>query len=123
MLISVKSKDHYGNDILINSDRIQYIVPNGDMTIFYFSKTEFVVVTESFDSIKDKIFPKSEKILPKFSTITEDKSASIDVSEYKDLDTYPANLPRLPTGFVDKRTTAYKEYIADSKVSNSGNDK
>lgn len=110
-MLTVKSKDHYNKEILINPDKIQYIVPSiGGEAVIYFSKTDYLVIAEDFDSFKVKFTASTkQKELPAVSSVVDLES---DLAGYKDLDQYPANLPRLPTGYVDKRTTVYKEYIA-----------
>ncbi len=110
-MLTVKSKEHYNKEILINPDNIQYIVPSiGGEAVVYFSKTDYLVVAEDYDVFKAK-FTVSKRQKELSSTSSDDNFESGSIG-YKDLDQYPANLPRLPTGYVDRRTTAYKEYIA-----------
>jgi hypothetical protein len=107
-MITVKSREHSGQEILINEDNIQYISPSiSGETVVYFSETNFLVISEPFDTFKRRFSAKPRITLEQ--SFQPDESAKV---EYKDLDQYPENLPRLPTGYVDKRTTAYKEYIA-----------
>lgn len=106
-MIKALSRDHRGSEVLINENNILYAVPsiNGE-TIVYFDKVNFLVLTESFDDYKKRFEP------PKTIFSNSTAAEHLPVGSYKDLDSYPEYLPRLPTGYVDKRTTQYKEYIA-----------
>jgi hypothetical protein len=100
-MITTKTKD--GTELLINTANITFAVPTRDNgTVVHFNENTFRVIDESFDSFKSRF----SASIPVSQLITENILAS------KDLDQYPEHLPRLPTGYVDKRTTAYKEYMA-----------
>ena len=71
---------------------------------------EVIPCNESVDAIMSQIRSLTtvnpvEKVLPE--TVYQDNV------QYKDLDRYPAHLPRLPTGYVDKRTSQYKEFVSN----------
>lgn len=113
-MLLFKSRDHDGVEIIINQNSVRYALPTLDgNTVVYFDDKNFIVVLEKFDSFKKKVLDvKPESIAHSTAATTATASFSTPEDEYKDLDTYPGYLPRLPTGYVDKRTTLYKEWVA-----------
>lgn len=110
MFYTFKSRDHDGVDILVNIDQIQYALPTLDgNTVLYFDSKNFTVISEKFEEFKKKVLGEPAQK----QSVSAQKTETYDTSGYKDLEHYPADLPRLPTGYVDKRTTAYKEYMAN----------
>jgi hypothetical protein len=110
-MITTKTKD--GTDILINETNIIYASPTRDNgVVVYFKDNTYIVIGESFLDLKARFEPvvATEKTVMEILGIPDSQTNTADL--YKDLDQYPAHLPRLPTGYVDKRTTAYKEYVA-----------
>jgi hypothetical protein len=105
-MITTKTKD--GTEILINTSNITFAAPTRDNgTVVHFTENTYKVIDESFDSFKSRFA--APVLTQKFVTTTSEQTVDVKA---KDFDEYPEHLPRLPTGSVDKRTTAYKEYIA-----------
>ena len=108
-MIVVKSKNQFGEEILVNSAKICYVVPSsgGQESVIFFDNDTHISILEPFDEFRKRF----------------ENKPTVKVSEYKvlELDTestdgYPAHLPRLPTGNVDKRTNQYKEWIASKET-------
>ena len=103
-MITVKSKNQFGEEILVNTSKIIYVIPSsgGIESTIFFDNDVHLTILEPFDEFKkrfDKVVFKAADILnniPSSSTKTDE---------------YPDHLPRLPTGNVDKRTVQYKEWI------------
>lgn len=114
-MLLFKSRDHDGAEIIINQSSVRYALPTLDgNTVIYFDDKNFIVVLEKFESFKKKVLDVVSDPLVSLSGTSAAATASFSSAEdeYKDLDTYPGYLPRLPTGYVDKRTTLYKEWFA-----------
>lgn len=110
MFISVKSKSHGNLDTLINTSNIVKLAPSMD-----FTSTHITLSTGDVINVEGNFESFSKLLLPKIQS-TSILAGDIPVTpEIKDLDQYPEHLPRLPTGYVDKRTTAYKEWIAQNQ--------
>lgn len=120
-MIKVRTKERDGSEVLVNIDNIDYIVPSLDGGSVIHFQTAFLVSLDSLDSIGSKIKVSRTPVqelyqginpqavfVPQAAVLTE--SDSIEKPVYDD--GYPDHLPRLPTGNVDKRTNAYKDYIA-----------
>jgi hypothetical protein len=104
-MITTKTKD--GTEILINAANIIFAAPTRDNdTVVHFTENTYKVIDESFDSFKSRF------AIPVLTPKPEPTISEQTVAVVKDSDQYPEHLPRLPTGYVDKRTSAYKEYIA-----------
>lgn len=116
-MLLFKSRDHDGAEIIINKNSIRYALPTLDgNTVVYFDDKNFIVVIEKFDSFKKKVLDaKPDKIID-HSAATTTATASLSTPTKLDPDTYPDHLPRLPTGNVDKRTNAYKEWVASQET-------
>lgn len=114
-MLLFKSRDHDGVEIIINQNSVRYALPTLDgNTVVYFDEKNFIVVLEKFDSFKKKVLDvKLESISNSISSTTVTASFSTPEDKYKDLETYPEYLPRLSTGYVDKRTTLYKEWVIE----------
>lgn len=107
-MITTKTKD--GTEILINTSNITFAAPTRDNgTVVHFNENSFRVIDESFDAFKSRFAAPIPLLTPQPVATVSDYSVGVVA---KDLDQFPEHLPRLPTGYVDKRTTAYKEYIA-----------
>jgi hypothetical protein len=103
-MITVKSKNHNGAEVLINENNILYAVASyNNETIVHLSKESFLVLAESFESFKQKFELQVQPTVSHYIAAT----SKPDTSDY------PEDLPRLPNGNIDKRTTAYKEYVAN----------
>lgn len=112
-MITVKSREHFDREILINEAKILYVVPSErGGVIVYFDKSSFLVLNESFEEFQKKFEQKIPTSIELGQKSIEQFIKKTETIDYKDLDQYPEYLPRLPSGFVDKRTTAYKEYVA-----------
>jgi hypothetical protein len=109
MFLQVNTND--GN-FLINTKYVAKLATGfgGTTTVVTLSTGEVFSVNEPFDSFKVQFLPSEPKTVMEHLGIPGSQTNTTDL--YKDLDQYPAHLPRLPTGYVDKRTTAYKEYTA-----------
>lgn len=110
--IIVKPKNPDFSEIVLNTKSISYIKPNiiGDSAIVVLYSGEVFNLTESFAELKSKLTAPIPAPIP---AELQDLGV-ISTFPAKDLDEYPADLPRLPTGYVDKRTTAYKNWIAEN---------
>lgn len=109
MFISVKSKSQGNLDTIINVSHIVKLIPSMDFlsTHITLSNGDVINAEGSFESFSNKFLLKIQEPV---SVLNE--AGQIPVS--KDLDQYPEHLPRLPTGYVDKRTTVYKEWVAQN---------
>ena len=98
----VKSKNQFGEEILVNPEKIAYAVPSsgGLETVIFFDNDTHISVLESFAEFRNRFVTK-----PTVKVLIEDP-----------VDEYPAHLPRLPTGNVDKRTNQYKEWVASKEA-------
>lgn len=97
-----------GTEILINPSKIIFATPTRDNgTVIHFNGSNFTVIDEPWDKFSARF---KHKTAIELLGIPDSPTNTADL--YKDLDQYPVHLPRLPTGYVDKRTTAYKEYVA-----------
>lgn len=110
-MIKAKSREHRNEEILINENKILYVVPsiNGE-TVVYFDKINFLVLTENYD----EFIKRFEAKLPTAATFSP--AQSIVSTSKSDISEYPEDIPRLPNGNIDKRTTAYKEYTANLQI-------
>ena len=113
MFISVKSKSQDNLDTIINVSHIVKIKPSMDLlsTHIFLSNGDVINAEGSFESFSNEFL---SKIKEPVSTLNEAGQTPVS-GEYKDLDLYPEHLPRLQTGYVDKRTTAYKEFVANQE--------
>jgi len=103
----VKSKNQFGEEILINPEKIAYAVPSsgGVETVIFFDNDTHLNILESFADFRKRFAKKT--LADRDITPTEVyTAAAVNVS-----DGYPEHLPRLPNGNVDKRTNQYKEYM------------
>ena len=106
-MITVKSKNQFGEEILVNTAKISYAVPSsgGQETVIFFDNDTHINILESFADFRKRFNKPTAKI-----------SVEKDVVFTEELvDGYPEHLPRLPTGNVDKRTNQYKEWIASKE--------
>jgi len=102
-MIIVKSKNQFGEEILINTAKISYAVPSsgGIETVIFFDNDTHINILESFADFRKR-----------FENPTVKFSAEKDVVFTNSSDEFPEHLPRLATGNVDKRTNQYKEWVA-----------
>ena len=101
--IKIKSKSQNNLDTIINVSNIVKLTPSVDFnsTIITLSTGDVINAEGTFEHFSNLLLSKPELVpQPKLSS---------DI--ILDLDKYPADLPRLPSGYVDKRTTAYKEWV------------
>ena len=117
-MIKIKSRDHDGCEILINDDNIIYVAPSlsGVGCIIYFVGDSYISCYDSLEEIENKTHPVStfEQFgIPQGVPVTE---AVFSLQSNEELppskDGYPGYLPQNPSGNVDKRTNAYKDYVA-----------
>jgi hypothetical protein len=104
----VKSKNQFGEEILVNPEKIAYAVPSsgGQETVIFFDNDTHISVLESFVDFKKRYAKPTVKLsVEKDVVFTEELVGG-----------YPEHLPRLPTGNVDKRTNQYKEWIASKEA-------
>ena len=115
-MITVKSKNQFGEEILVNTAKIAYAVPSsgGQETVIFFDNDTHINILESFaDFRKRESFADFRK---RFNKPTAKISVEKDVVFTEELvGGYPEHLPRLPTGNVDKRTNQYKEWVASKE--------
>lgn len=107
-MITVKSKNQFGEEILVNSSKIAYAVPSsgGQETVIFFDNDTHINILESFADFRKRFNKPTAKIsVEKDVVFTEELVGG-----------YPEHLPRLPTGNVDKRTNQYKEWIASKEA-------
>ena len=107
-MITVKSKNQFGEEILVNSSKIAYAVPSsgGQETVIFFDNDTHINILESFADFRKRFNKPTAKIsVEKDVVFTEQLVGG-----------YPEHLPRLPTGNVDKRTNQYKEWIASKEA-------
>jgi len=100
--IKIKSKSQNNLDTIINVSNIVKLTPSVDLnsTIISLSTGDVINAEGTFEYFSNLLLSKPEPVpQPKLS------------SSILDLDKYPSDLPRLPSGYVDKRTTAYKEWL------------
>lgn len=105
-MITVKSKNQFGEEILVNTAKIAYAVPSsgGQETVIFFDNDTHINILESFSDFRKRFNKPTAKIsVEKDVVFTEELVNSSDG--------YPEHLPRLPNGNVDKRTNQYKEYM------------
>lgn len=107
-MITVKSKNQFGEEILVNTSKIIYAIPSsgGTETTIFFDSDIHQTILEPFDEFKKRF----DKVALKASDILNNIPLTAPCST-KTADEYPDHLPRLPTGNVDKRTVQYKEWI------------
>ena len=111
-MIKIRSKERDGSEVLVNVNAINYIVPSLDGGSVIHFQTSFLVALNSIEEIESKIKVSRthiQELSPQSTLLTE--SITLDTESVLS-DGYPEHLPRLPTGNVDKRTNAYKDYIA-----------
>ena len=98
--IKIKSKSQNNLDTIINVSNIVKLTPSVDFnsTIITLSTGDVINAEGTFEHFLNLLVQQDPVPQPKLSSIL-------------DLDKYPADLPRLPSGYVDKRTTAYKEWV------------
>ena len=119
-MIKVRSKERDGSEVLVNINNINYIVPSLDGGCVIHFQTTFLVSLDSLEAIESKIKVSRTPVqelyqginpqavfVPQAAVLTE----SVPPTQVYN-DGYPEHIPRLPTGNVDKRTNAYKDYIA-----------
>lgn len=102
-MITVKSKNQFGEEILVNTAKIAYAVPSsgGQETVIFFDNDTHINILESFADFRKRFNKPTAKIsVEKDVVFTEELVGG-----------YPEHLPRLPNGNVDKRTNQYKEYM------------
>lgn len=107
-MITVKSKNQFGEEILVNTAKIAYAVPSsgGQETVIFFDNDTHINILESFADFRKRFNKPTAKIsVEKDVVFTEELVGG-----------YPEHLPRLPTGNVDKRTNQYKEWIASKEA-------
>lgn len=107
-MITVKSKNQFGEEILVNTAKIAYAVPSsgGQETVIFFDNDTHINILESFADFRKRFNNPTAKIsVEKDVVFTEELVGG-----------YPEHLPRLPTGNVDKRTNQYKEWIASKEA-------
>lgn len=107
-MITVKSKNQFGEEILVNTAKIAYAVPSsgGQETVIFFDNDTHINILESFADFRKRFNKPTAKIsVEKDVVFTEQLVGG-----------YPEHLPRLPTGNVDKRTNQYKEWIASKEA-------
>jgi hypothetical protein len=107
----VKSKNQFGEEILVNPEKIAYAVPSsgGKETVIFFDNDTHISVLESFVDFKKRYAKPTVKLsVEKDVVFTEELVNAANA--------YPEHLPRLPTGNVDKRTNQYKEWIASKEA-------
>jgi hypothetical protein len=99
-MITVKSKNQFGEEILVNTSKIAYAIPSlGEQeTVIFFDSDTHLSILEPFAEFKQRFATKT------LANLTSEASANLS-------NDYPAHLPRLPNGNVDKRTNQYKEYM------------
>ena len=109
-MITVRSKNQFGEEILVNTSKIAYIVPSlgGLETVIFFDNDTHINVLESFADFKKRF----EK--PVFKSVEIETLSNTDI---KSTIEFPEHLPRLPNGNVDKRTNQYKDWIASKQES------
>ena len=108
-MITVKSKNQFGEEILVNTSKIIYVIPSsgGIESTIFFDNDVHLTILEPFDEFKKRF----DKVALKAADILKDITpCSTNESKTRVYD-YPDHLPRLPTGNVDKRTVQYKEWI------------
>lgn len=99
-MLTVKSKEQNGQEILINENNILYAIPSLDGgTVVYFSNDKFLVLLENFNSFKNILLSDKKVVVP--------ESTPVFLTEEL---VYPNHLPKLANGNVDKRTIQYKEW-------------
>jgi hypothetical protein len=111
-MIVVRSKNQFGEEILVNTNKIAYAVPSsgGIETVIFFDNDTHINILESFADFRKRFATKT--LADRDVTSTEVyTAAAVNVSNE-----YPEHLPRLPTGNVDKRTNQYKEWIASKEA-------
>ena len=107
-MITVKSKNQFGEEILVNTAKIAYAVPSsgGQETVIFFDNDTHINILESFADFRKRFNKPTAKIsVEKDVVFTEELVGG-----------YPEHLPRLPTGNVEKRTNQYKEWIASKEA-------
>ena len=107
-MITVKSKNQFGEEILVNTAKIAYAVlsSGGQETVIFFDNDTHINILESFADFRKRFNKPTAKIsVEKDVVFTEQLVGG-----------YPEHLPRLPTGNVDKRTNQYKEWIASKEA-------
>lgn len=108
-MITVKSKNQFGEEILVNVDKIAYAVPSlgGLETVIFFDNDTHINILEPFNDFKGRFGTKPTVKVSEHNTVINNEST----------DEYPEHLPRLPTGNVDKRTNQYKDWVASKQES------
>jgi hypothetical protein len=112
-MITVRSKNQFGEEILVNTSKIAYIVPSlgGQESVIFFDNDTHINILESFADFKKRFAKKPLADLDVTRTALYN-AAAVNVSNE-----YPENLPRLPNGNVDKRTNQYKDWVASKQDS------
>lgn len=105
-MITVKSKNQFGEEIIVNKDKIIYAIPSsgGNETVIFFSSDNHITIEEPFVEFKKRFF--------EYPYTSSKREVAKDESLDENDDLYAA-LPRLPNGNIDKRTVQYKEYMAN----------
>ena len=106
-MITVKSKNQFGEEILVNTSKIIYVIPSsgGIESTIFFDNDVHLTILEPFDEFKKRF----DKVVFKAADVLNSMPLTAPCSTKTD--EYPDHLPRLPTGNVDKRTVQYKEWI------------
>lgn len=109
-MIKVKSKNQFGEEILVNTKHITHIIPayGGTESIIFLANDTHIAVIEPFSEFR-KLFCDYPYTSSKRESST--KEEMLNASKDGDPDLFAA-LPRLPNGNIDKRTTQYKEYMS-----------
>lgn len=116
-MIKIRSRDHDGGDVLVNDDNILWVAPSlsGVGSIIYFiGGNSYLSCLDSMEDIERKIKPVTT--INQFGIPSLVPEAVISLLSNEELppskDGFPGYLPQNPSGNVDKRTNAYKDYVA-----------
>lgn len=109
-MIKIRSRSNDNREVLLNTDNVSYITPTSDLgTLIYFIGGGFLSSSTPLDDIQNQLVKLKPDLRFPFH--------QYEVEPTKD--GFPGWLPRNPSGNVDKRTNAFKDYIASLEVENT----